>query len=148
MRILVDNNVVIDALTNRDIYSGTAKKIFDYAGEGRYDAYITANSASDIYYVVRRLTSREIAQTAFEHLFALFKIVTVSGEDCRKAFESSTEDFEDALIILCAEKIDADYLVTRDEKLLSDMTFPRTVHPNDFVAKFEKVASGNLVHEP
>jgi predicted nucleic acid-binding protein len=147
MRILIDNNVVIDALAKRDIYYGAAEKILSLAAEEKLEAYITANSASDIYYVYRRLTSREQADTALSYIFSLFTIITVSGEDCRKAFESSVEDFEDALIVLCAEKIDADYLVTRDNELLTGEYSQETINPEDFVSKFEKTRTELLLNE-
>jgi predicted nucleic acid-binding protein len=147
MRILIDNNVVIDALARRDIYQGSAEQIFSLAAEDKFALYITANSATDIYYVYRRLTSAGEAETALRYIFSLMKIVTISGEDCRKALESPVSDFEDALIVLCAEKIKADYLVTRDEELLSEQYYPDTIHPGDFVSKFEKLNPDTMLHE-
>jgi predicted nucleic acid-binding protein len=148
MRILIDNNVIVDALTKRDIYYGAAEKIFAFAAEDKFEAYITANSATDIYYVYRRLTSRAQADTALSYIFSLFTIITVSGEDCRKAFESAVEDFEYALIVLCADKIDAYYLVTRDKELLTGEYYENTISPEDFVSKFEKTKAGLLLNEP
>lgn len=54
MKILVDTNVIIDALTSREPWNVSAEKIFIMAANNIVDMYITASSATDIFYFVRK----------------------------------------------------------------------------------------------
>lgn len=53
MKILVDTNIVIDALTGREPFRESAEQIFLLAANQIEDLYITASSAADIYYLAR-----------------------------------------------------------------------------------------------
>ena len=54
MKILVDTNVIIDTLTGREPFRESAEQIFILAANQIEDMYITASSATDIYYLVRK----------------------------------------------------------------------------------------------
>ena len=54
MKILVDTNVIIDALTSREPFKNEAEQIFMLTANRIEDMYITASSATDIYYLVRK----------------------------------------------------------------------------------------------
>ncbi len=49
MKILVDTNIIIDALTGREPFRESAEQIFMLAANQLQDMYITAGSATDIY---------------------------------------------------------------------------------------------------
>ena len=64
MKILIDTNVIIDALTGREPFRDDAEQIFMLAANRIEDMYITAGSATDIYYLVRKhLHSTEQAKS-------------------------------------------------------------------------------------
>lgn len=64
MKILVDTNVIMDALTGREPFREVAEQIFLLAANRIEDIYITASSATDIYYLVRKyLHSTEQAKS-------------------------------------------------------------------------------------
>jgi predicted nucleic acid-binding protein len=67
-----------------------------------------------------------------------FKVVSVDGDDCQRAIDFPMEDFEDALVIVCAEKANLNYIVTNDKGFLSetDLCVP-AISPDDFLLKFE-----------
>ena len=54
MKILVDTNIIIDTLTGREPFRESAEQIFILAANQIEDMYITASSATDIYYLVRK----------------------------------------------------------------------------------------------
>ena len=54
MRVLIDTNVIIDALTSREPWKESAEKIFIMAANHVIEMYITASSATDIYYLVKK----------------------------------------------------------------------------------------------
>ena len=64
MKILVDTNIIIDALTSREPFREDAEQVFLLAANQIEDMYITASSATDIYYLVRKhLHSAEKAKS-------------------------------------------------------------------------------------
>ncbi len=48
MKILIDTNIIIDALTGREPFRNSAEQIFMLAANQAADMFITASSATDI----------------------------------------------------------------------------------------------------
>lgn len=117
MKILVDTNVIIDALTGREPFRETAEQIFLLAANQIEDMYITASSATDIYYLIRKhLHSTDQAKNTMSKLYELFHILDVTSSDCREALSSGVKDYEDAVVASCANRNRMDYIVTRNIK--------------------------------
>ena len=117
MKILVDTNIIIDALTSREPFREDAEQIFLLAANQIEDMYITASSATDIYYLVRKhLHSTEKAKGVMTKLYELFYILDVTSADCQEALLSEINDYEDAVISCCAGRNYLDYIVTRNIK--------------------------------
>lgn len=117
MKILVDTNVIIDALTSREPFREDAEQIFMLAANRIEDMYITASSATDIYYLVRKyLHSTEQAKNVMSKLYELFYILDVTANDCKEALLTEMNDYEDAVISCCAFHNHIDYIVTRNIK--------------------------------
>ncbi len=117
MKILVDTNIIVDALTGRKPFKETAEQIFMLAANQVEDMYITASSATDIYYLIRKhLKSTEKAKEAMKKLYSLFYILDVTAIDCRDALLIDIKDYEEAVISCCANHNKIDYIVTRNIK--------------------------------
>ena len=115
MKILVDTNIIIDALTSREPFREDAEQIFLLAANQIEDMYITASSATDIYYLVRKhLHSTEKAKGVMTKLYELFYILDVTSADCQEALLSEINDYEDAVISCCAGRNHMDYIITRN----------------------------------
>ncbi len=117
MKILIDTNVIIDALTSREPFRKDAEQIFLLAANQIENMYITASSATDIYYLVRKhLHSTEQAKSVMSKLYELFHILDVTSVDCQEALSSEVNDYEDAVLSCCAFRNHMDYIVTRNVK--------------------------------
>ncbi len=115
MRALLDTCVIIDALQNREPFSSAAKDIFLMAANNRFVGCITAKSSTDIYYLMHRYTHDDKASRGvLNKLFTLFEVLDTAGIDCRRAVASSVSDFEDAVMIETAVRVEADFIVTRN----------------------------------
>ena len=115
MKILVDTNVIIDALTGREPFREAAEQIFILAANQIEDIYITASSATDIYYLTRKhLHDTDQAKNTMAKLYELFHILDVTSNDCQEALSSGVKDYEDAVIASCAYRNRMDYIVTRN----------------------------------
>ena len=99
MRILADTNVIIDALTSREPWNKSAEEIFLMAANHTIEMYITASSATDIYYLIRKhLHNIEAAKMIMGKLYSLTGILEVTADDCRDALASASSDYEDAVV--------------------------------------------------
>src|SRR3954452_6869446 len=56
MRVLLDTNVVLDALLQRAPWVAEADAIWQAKDAGRLQAYVSASALTDIFYITRRLT--------------------------------------------------------------------------------------------
>lgn len=133
MKILVDTNIIIDALTGREPYREAAEQIFLLAANQAEDMYITASSATDIYYLIRKhLHNTDQAKKTMSKLYELFDILDVTSNDCQQALSSGVKDYEDAVISNCANRNQMDYIVTRNIK---DYEFSKTrvILPNELL---------------
>lgn len=133
MKILIDTNVVIDALTSREPWRESAEKIFLMAANHIIDMYITASSATDIYYLIRKyLHSTEKAKQVMGKLYSLTGILEVTGTDCMEALASPVNDYEDAVVEKVASRKSMDYIVTRNIKDYQE-GHTKVVLPDDFI---------------
>lgn len=117
MKILIDTNIVIDALTGREPFREAAEQIFLLAANQTEDMYITTGSATDIYYIARKyLHSTEQAKNTMSRLYELFCILDVTADDCLQALLTDMNDYEDSVVSCCAKRNKMEYIVTRNIK--------------------------------
>ena len=116
---LLDANIIMDALQERQPFDAPAKEILRRGQSGGLDIGFTANAATDIFYLYTKARSLSSARSAVAFLLNAFRIASVTHEDCLAAMRLPIADFEDALVSVCAKKDGADYIVTRDEKFLN-----------------------------
>ena len=115
MKVLVDTNIIIDALQSRDGFLEDAREVI--LGVGDYDGYITASSVTDIFYLQNRyFQDKEKARENLEDLLEIFGVLDVTGEDCRRALRGGMVDFEDAVLVEAAMRNGVDIIVTRNKK--------------------------------
>lgn len=118
MKVLVDTNIIIDALASRKPYSKDAEKIFLLAAKEEIEAFISASSVTDIYYILRKYSTEGIARSHILSLFQIFKVLPVTETECINALESKIPDYEDGLQDECATIAGIKKIITRDETFL------------------------------
>ena len=137
MRILADTNVIIDALTSREPWNKSAEEIFLMAANHTIEMYITASSATDIYYLIRKhLHNIEAAKMIMGKLYSLTGILEVTADDM-DALASAISDYEDAVVEKVASRKDMDYIVTRNIKDYQ-AGGTKIILPDDFVKLVEE----------
>ena len=106
MKVVIDNNVVIDALKPRQPFDTEAKAVFRAFGQEKFEPYVTANSLTDIFYVLRRGNDANAAKAkaVVANLLSVVSVIPLTETDCANALALPIDDFEDALIDVCAQK--------------------------------------------
>lgn len=116
-RYFIDTNVVLDLLTARKGFYQDAKTLFDITERGHAKLHVCALSFSNIFYVLRKWSSREQRLAILTQLSTLVDIAPVNTQVIHDALSSDFVDLEDAIQTFSAIQIDnIDAIVTRNTK--------------------------------
>jgi len=137
MNILLDTNIIMDALQERAPFDVAAKKILQYSLSEKIQCCFTANTITDIFYIYSKAHNPNTARSALSYLLSNYKVISVAHEDCIEALSLPIDDFEDALIVVCAAKEKVDYIVTRDEEFLQNESPVPLISPSALLEKIE-----------
>jgi len=118
MTVLLDTNIIMDALQERQPFDAAAKEILQRSQNGEFACLFTANAAADIFFLYGKARDLQSARTALSFLLSHYGVVSVTQDDCIGAISIGIDDFEDALVVVCAKKIEADFIITLDKKFL------------------------------
>lgn len=114
MRILFDTSIVLDVLLNRQPWVQDSSALWQASDTGRVTGYITATTATNIFYIARRQADLSTAFQAVDTCLQAFGICNVDRQSLAYARTLLGSDFEDNLQIACAVLSLLDAIVTRD----------------------------------
>jgi predicted nucleic acid-binding protein len=139
VKILLDTNVVLDHILSREPYNKSAEKIFDMISREKIEAAVTANCITDIYFIVSKRLGDALARVALRNLLNILIVISVDGNDCVSALNLPMSDFEDAVVVVCAKKVDIDFIISND-KIFSQMdsALAQVVSSDDFLSSILK----------
>ena len=129
MVILVDTNIIIDALANREPYADDAKRIMEKCAAREITGILAAHSIPNLFYILRKNFSQEERR---------FQISDLNEKKIVAALENNAfSDFEDGLQEECAVESMADYIVTRNP---ADFKHSRVkvILPDELLRELEK----------
>lgn len=114
MKVLIDTNVILDVLCKRPEFYENSAKIFKLCEIKKISGIVSALSVPNIVYIMRKELDGEKISDILEKLSLIFTIADLKGDDLRKAVKLGFKDYEDALQSVCASRVRADYIVTRN----------------------------------
>ncbi len=133
LRVLVDTNVALDQLLQRDPWYAAAQSFWRARDTGRLVAYLSASTLTDISYIGRRHAGPAQARQAVERCLREFGLVPVSRTVLEAALALGGPDFEDDVQIACAQLAGLDLIVTRDAAGFRHAPLP-AIEPADIVS--------------
>lgn len=113
VRVLLDTSVMPDWLLDRKPWSDEAESLWQARDTGRLVAYLQASALTDIFYIARRQVGAASALAAIDRSLAL-EIMPVDKLTLLRARALTGSDFEDTVIIACAEAERLDFIITRN----------------------------------
>ncbi|MDE6030874.1 MAG: PIN domain-containing protein, partial [Oscillospiraceae bacterium] len=117
MRILIDTNVLLDFLSQREPFYTPAKKIISLCTEESIEGCVAAHSITNAFYILRKEFSLSERRKMLIRLCEMFVVVGIDKHKLMSALSNlEFEDMEDCLQYECAECVNADYIVTRNVK--------------------------------
>ena len=116
MKVLLDTNIVLDLLLEREPYYKDAKEIFLLAEKKFFKAYLSASSITTIHYLSAKELGKKEADNIITILLKIFDITALNKDVFILALNDNGVDFEDSVIYSSAYKSKIDYIITRDIK--------------------------------
>lgn len=114
MKVLIDTNVILDVLCSRAEFLEASSRVWKYCEINKLSVVISALSVPNIVYILRKELDPDKTKEIIDRILLIFDVAELKAEDLRKAAEMKTSDFEDAIHMCCADRINADFIVTRN----------------------------------
>jgi predicted nucleic acid-binding protein len=133
MRVILDTNVVLDVLLDREPWNAQSMAVWQAHLARTITAYFSASSLTDVYYVARRHAGRDLAWQAIETCLDQLHVIAVGVPQLELALVLSGTDFEDNLVASCAATQGLVAIVTRDPKGFSHQPI-QVLSPQDLIA--------------
>ena len=136
MRLLLDTNITIDILTNRQPFCVDSIACYKKALLHGDKIYISTVSVADVMYITKKDFSDKTKQlqTVLNFINTL-KIAKITEKDLRFGFSGIIPDFEDALQSCCAKRHHIDYIITRNVKDFK-LSNVKTIEPTTFLSLY------------
>jgi predicted nucleic acid-binding protein len=122
--VLLDTNVVLDALLARSPFEMDAAKLFAAAETGKVDGFLCATTITTIHYIARKAAGKAKAIEHIDDLLAIFQITSVTSAVIKSALAIEFADFEDAVLHEAGAAIGAQAIVTRNATDFAKATIP------------------------
>ncbi|MBF9223583.1 type II toxin-antitoxin system VapC family toxin [Hymenobacter ruricola] len=114
---LLDTNVLIDYLINREPFGRDAVELMEAGVSGEARFYVASLSFANIEYVTRRLTTAAHARLLLDRLMPMVEILSLNAAIIRQTLDSNFTDFEDGIQYFTALTEPAiAAIITRDPK--------------------------------
>ncbi len=137
-KIIIDTNIIVDVFAKREPRFDRSKALLQLCEEGKVIGHITASTATDIYYVVRKYSDRETAEDALGNILSFLTVIDVTGADVMEAYSRHAEDFEDCLLGVCAIKFGISQIVSWDKTGFNSCEIP-FCNPDAFLALYIEI---------
>ena len=89
MNALIDTNVIVDVLGQREPFFADSSRVLDRAERGEYSAWLCATTVTTVFYLVRRHLGKEEAIERIRDLTAICSVAAVNQSVIAAATRSS-----------------------------------------------------------
>ena len=135
MNVLIDGNIILDVLQNREPHSESSSKVWKLCETNLVEGYVSALTFADMVYVMRKELTPEMIQEVLGKLSLIFHFTELSISDLEKATGMMWNDYEDAVQAATAKRIRAAAIVTRNIKDYQQSKIPAFT-PAEFLERF------------
>ena len=134
-RILIDTNIVIDLLAQREPFYENAAAIFSMADNKQVSLYISVLSFANTNYILSKTTNAKQAREILRKFKVLVEVLPLDDKITELALSDlQFPDFEDGLQYYTAVEHKLDGIITRNKKDFKNATIP-VLTAKEFLAK-------------
>ena len=113
-KVLIDLDVILDVLQRREPFYHTSACVLALAETGRVEAWVAAQSLTIIFDLFAKHRSPAEARVRLNELLSVLPVAAVDQAVIEWALSLPYRDFEDAVQMVCAVRVGAEYLITRN----------------------------------
>lgn len=113
-KFLLDLNVVLDYMAQRQPWYAAASAIFQAEARAQASLFVSGAGVSTLAYILQEGRTRQKARVAVEIMLRRLRVATVDQAVVDLAFKLNLPDFEDAIQAAAAIEAGIPILVTRD----------------------------------
>jgi predicted nucleic acid-binding protein len=132
-RPLIDINILLDVLGEREPFVGDAAAIWTAAETRQIQAMVSADSFTTLYNLLRQASDPRTARRGLSLVLSVFEVVELDEPILRQSLDSPVKDFEDAVQYHSAVRGRADCIVTRDLRHYRNADLP-ILSPDSYLA--------------
>lgn len=96
-KILIDSDVLMDFLTEREPFDQDSAKILTYCELKKVHGFVTPVIISNVYYLLKRVIKHDIAIEKIKRLMDFLDVLGINKPIIIHSLNSDFNDFEDAL---------------------------------------------------
>ena len=135
-RVLIDSDVILDIALAREPFVEHSSLVLAIFEQKQCFGVVSSNILTNVYYVLRKLSSNEQARIFFRDLLQIIEVVSVNHKAVLEALDSEFTDFEDGIQHFAALEARCDCIVTRNGTDYVKAVIP-VYTPREFIALFE-----------
>ncbi len=114
MKLLIDANILLDVLQNRENFVRASSMVWKLCETEQAKGYISALTFANLVYIMRKEMDAQRIEEVLHMLSLIFEFAELNDSDLFRAAALQWPDFEDAVQNVTAERIHADYIITRN----------------------------------
>lgn len=130
MKLMIDANVILDVLCERDPFYYESAMVWDLCEAGEVEGCLSVLSFANMVYVMR--SSKRDVQFIEKQLRSCFTFADLTSVIIHEAASLEWADFEDAVQSVTAKKVRADFIITRNTRDFKKSAVP-AVTPAEFL---------------
>ncbi len=134
MILLIDANILLDVLMNRQDFVKDSSMIWKLCETNQAKGYISALTIANLMYIMRKQLDPETIEKLLVQLKFIFDFTDFGVSDLQRAAEMKWTDFEDAVQSATAERLHADFIITRNVKDFRSSKI-MALTPTEFLAR-------------
>lgn len=121
MKVLIDTNVILDVLLERENFKEDSGRILSLSEHKKIKGYVSATAITDIYYIARKtFHDKEKALAVIKELLAFARVLKADEKSIKLAVKLHWKDFEDSVQYAIAKRSRIKAIITRNKNDYND----------------------------
>jgi predicted nucleic acid-binding protein len=133
MKALLDLNVLLDVIQNRQPHYADSAKVLSAARSDEFEALIPLHAFTTIFYLIERAQDTATANQTVDWLLQHFNVPMADKAILVQARSLPLNDFEDAVVASVAVRDQCDFIISRNVADFS-VSPVKAISPTDFLA--------------
>ena len=137
MKVMIDLNIFIDVFQKRVPHYQDSSLVLTEILNKEITGFIAGHSVTTLYYLISKFSGKQKALEVIDWILDHFEVESAGKEGFQNARKLGMKDFEDAVVVKCAQSVGCDYIITRNSIDFKESSIP-AVTPENFLKEFIK----------